>query len=100
MEILGRLAGEAQGFQPAHNGPEKVKGFTNDKSDTAVSPLPYRYQQWNEKEEEVATSQLFTYLTEGDICEERDSELNLVEQSIFPSRVCMHQEVRLEVSAS
>ena len=31
---------------------------------------------------------------------ERDSELNLVEQSIPPSRVCMDQEVRLDVSAS
>ena len=46
-EVLVRLAGEAQRFQPTHNGPEKVKGFTNDKSDTAWSP-PYSNQRWDD----------------------------------------------------
>ena len=50
--------------------------------------------------EEVAPSQLFTYLSEGDIFVDRDSELDLVEQSISPTRMCMEQEVRLDVSAS
>ena len=45
-------------------------------------------------------SQLFTYLLGGDIFVERDSELDLVEQSISPTRVCMEQEVRLDVTAS
>ena len=50
--------------------------------------------------EEVATSQLYTYLPEGDIFVERDSEVDLVEQSISPNRVCTEQEVRLDVTAS
>lgn len=50
--------------------------------------------------EEVAPSQLFTYLPEGDIFVEKDSELDLVEQSINPSRLCMEQEVRLDVTGS
>jgi len=50
--------------------------------------------------EEVAASQLYSYLPEGDIFVERDSEIDLVEQSISPTRVCMEQEVRLDVTAS
>jgi len=50
--------------------------------------------------EEVATSQLFTYLPEGDIFVDRDVEVDLVEQSTSPAGMYMEQEVRLDVTAS
>jgi len=49
--------------------------------------------------QEVAASQLYTYLSEADVFVERDSELDLVEQSIS-SRICVEEEVRLDVGAS
>jgi len=50
--------------------------------------------------EEVATSQLFTYMPEGDIFVDRDVEIDLVENSTSPTNVYMEQEVRLDVTAS
>jgi len=49
--------------------------------------------------QEVAASQLYTYLSEADVFVERDSELDLVEQSIS-SNICVEEEVRLDVGAS